>query len=390
MSGSLLSQEERSVLEFYVNRNISGAAYFNRARILILADQGLSQELIAVETGVSITRVRQMLRAFDREGLKLFPADLMALPPYYPDDPITRTGYVIMDRLLNKIESLETELVLSPSVLGVHEARKTMRRMRTALRLFAPYFPNLPLKKYRKRFRKAMRLMAPSRDTAVFLGKLENHVKTSEMSESLSEERLFAFEELNAYWQSKRIETDEKLSENLAQEKNQKLLSDCRLLLDSMSMASIEERQYVGKQSQGPIKTRHVAPLLMIEKITKARAFSDDLTAATPQTLHALRISMKELRYTLEFFQPIMGNSAANPIDTVKELLTHLGDLNDARVHLNMLLDTQSETASNAIALYTEVKEKELAQLMEEFKDKWLLFESPEWRLPLAQAMAVL
>lgn len=106
--------------------------------------------------------------------------------------------------------------------------------------------------------------------------------------------------------------------------------------------------------------------------------------------LHGLRIQTKELRYTLEFFQSLMGTSADNSIETVKELLIHLGDLNDARVHLRMLADTEGEDYSDAVRLYRGFKEAELARLIEEFKGLWRRFDNPEWRRHLAVATSIL
>jgi CHAD domain-containing protein len=390
MTGLLLSPQERLGLESYVGRNIKGAAYYNRANIVILADQGLSQEIIAVNTGVSISRVRQMLRAFDRDGVELFPVDMLVIPPFFPDDSITETSRHVMRGFLNKIESLEPELSHTTSVESVHETRKTIRRLRTALRLFAPYLPEKSANKYGKRFGKSMRRLGPSRDVAVFLAKLEIYMTESVATGSFTAEQKQAFDDLYDYWQDRKRQVDDKLRQYLAKGKFQRLLAGFQSFLETPLPATYAEENLAVEVISGPSKTRHLAPVMLLEKIAIARAFSDYLTDASAKKLHALRIEMKELRYSLEFFLPIMGNSASGPLEIVKDILTHLGDLNDARVHLQMLAKMEVEAHPIALAQYQKIKEIELAQLIAEFEDKWLLFDNPEWRQPLAEAMVAL
>ncbi len=323
-------------------------------------------------------------------GVELFPAEILVLPPYSPDDPITDTGHYIMAGLLDELISLESELSLSTSVESVHESRKTIRRMRTALQLFAPYFPEKPVNKYGKRFGKTMKRFGPSRDTAVFLNKLESYMIASEAAGLFTVEQQLAFENLYTHWQSKKFEADDKLRLYLSRGKFQKLLADFQSFLDTLPSTSNDEARFAAEEIIRPIKTRYVAPVILHKKIAIARAYSDYLAEATPKRLHVLRIEMKEFRYTLEFFQPIMGNTASGPLDTVKEILTILGDLNDARVQLQMLSKTQGETLSLAVALYEEAKKNELVQLMTEIEEKWLLFDNPDWRRLLGDAIAVL
>lgn len=46
-----------------------------------------------------------------------------------------------------------------------------------------------------------------------------------------------------------------------------------------------------------------------------------------PETLHALRIECKYLRYTLEFFQEVLDHSVAALIRQVIAVQDHLGEI---------------------------------------------------------------
>jgi adenylate cyclase len=71
------------------------------------------------------------------------------------------------------------------------------------------------------------------------------------------------------------------------------------------------------------------AQLRRLRKKTLALAAQADVDA--PETLHALRIGIKRLRYALEFFMPLAGRKP------MEKLLTHLTELQDALGQVNDL-----------------------------------------------------
>jgi CHAD domain-containing protein len=85
-----------------------------------------------------------------------------------------------------------------------------------------------------------------------------------------------------------------------------------------------------------------------------------------------------------------MGPSAAEAIETVKKLLIHLGDINDARIHLKMMASVKDEDLNTAVVLYQQAKEKELNGLTKDFPLLWIELENPEWRNQVALALAAM
>jgi transposase len=65
-----LSDEDRQALQLYVNTGIHAARSINRARILLLADTGLSDPSIAKRVGVCKATVFNMRRRYCTTGLK--------------------------------------------------------------------------------------------------------------------------------------------------------------------------------------------------------------------------------------------------------------------------------------------------------------------------------
>lgn len=63
------------------------------------------------------------------------------------------------------------------------------------------------------------------------------------------------------------------------------------------------------------------------------------------EKLHTLRIAFKELRYTLEFFQGILGNVIEHCIVLLKNIQDYLGDINDARIALEKMKEFRGANA---------------------------------------------
>ncbi len=380
----MLSAKERAKLSNFASERQVGAPYLRRARIVLLADRGATQEEIAAKLQIPITRVRQMLRAYKREGTNLFPDSIWSIAPFTADDAITDIARLIIADLVETLKQYEPDLGAETSVTAVHETRKTTRKMRTALRLFAPYFEADLLRRYRKRARKFMRRLGRSRDVAVLSLKLDNVVTESDAIGRFSQEERQMLNELANYWRDQQSLADERVRRYLKRGKYQRLLAD----LTAFGQGAIGESLLV--DAWMPVKTRHIAPVIIYQKLGNVRAMGDHLGDLQPERLHALRITCKELRYTLEFFQELLGPSAEQCIDVVKRVLTHLGDVNDARVHLRMLNDVQDPELAEGSVLYYEIVEEQLRSLRQGFPALWSEFDRQEWRDNLAAALAVL
>ena len=377
----MLAIEERRQLLKFVQKSAPGTPYLRRVRIILLDDEGATQESIAAELQVPITRVRQMLRAYKREGIGLFPESLWSSLTFRPEDQITNAARQIVAELVASLEIYEVQLSEESIVTAVHESRKTIRKMRTGLRLFEPYFENHLLRSYRKRARKFMRRLARSRDIAVFLLNLEASTVEGSDSQGLSDRDRLLLSELADYWRDRQFAADARVREYLSEGKYRQLLDDLNDFANGDSGQAVTDNE---------TSVAYISPVMIYQKLERVRTMGDRLGELQPEKLHALRITCKELRYTLEFFEGLLGPSAYECLETVKNLLLHLGDVNDARVHLQMIDQMERPDLDPAIALYRPVVEARLLQLQDDFPGKWAELNSSEWRERLAAAVAVL
>jgi CHAD domain-containing protein len=382
----MLSQDERELLQTFVDRSQPGTAYRRRVQILLLADDGQTPEAIATKLSIPIARVRQFIRVFNRERLNLFPTSLISpIQPYLSDELIAEAGRIVVAALVEKALSHEADLNAETDVFSVHETRKTCRRLRTAFRLYNPYFEPGLLMSYRKRLRKFMRRLGRSRDVAVFRIKLEQFMTEGLEIEGSSEIEERSFTAFDEYWREAHSKADERVRQYLAKGKYRSLLRDLDGFSHSIGMGATDVSEPIT-----PLQVRYIAPTLIYEKLAEVRAFDGYVEGASLKMFHTLRIRLKELRYTLEFFRPILGPSIAVVFPTLKRLLTHLGDLNDAWIALDLIEEVEGETLTPAAELYYRVKKAELETLVEDFPGLWSWFRGPEWRRVLAESIAVL
>jgi len=246
--------------------------------------------------------------------------------------------------------------------------------------LFNPFYDSKRLRRIQKRFRKFMRRLSRLRDYDVFLLKLERYMKEQSSWQSLSAGDQLAYTQLEQYWRESKRMVDRKAKEYLDKGKYRKLLHDLGVAISEFDEGAGNKR---GKSSVSKI-----APGLITEKVAAVHQFSDVTTELSLAQLHALRIQMKELRYTMEFFEPLMGQLAAPLIQVMKEMLTQLGDLNDARVHIAMLEGEEGCASNPAAAGYLLVLEGELARLRGEFPSRWAAFDQDSWREGLNAILA--
>jgi CHAD domain-containing protein len=126
------------------------------------------------------------------------------------------------------------------------------------------------------------------------------------------------------------------------------------------------------------------------------------------ERLHRLRIASKGLRYTLEYFQEVLGPEAKEAIKEIKGLQDHLGDLQDAVVASNLLRDfmtwgtwghtpTKEVTPPPAepivapgVAAYLAARQIEIQQLVDAFPHIWERIQSLNFGQLVAAALTTL
>ncbi len=108
------------------------------------------------------------------------------------------------------------------------------------------------------------------------------------------------------------------------------------------------------------VQVRHVLPSRILARFEAVRRYEvvfAQTEQATLEILHALRIDCKYLRYVLEFTRELLGPEGGVLIAQLKDLQDVLGDLNDADVARDMLLDLPKSMRNEAITAYVREQE---------------------------------
>lgn len=381
----------------------------SRAQIVLLMLEGRSPEEIAAATELSERTVQKWLKAWEADGLAIFPAEdgatgtsteevkpddsptlilAKALPP-----PPTKPGVSASDSLAEAARKTlyfqfhqmvlhQAEIDGENSVEGVHKMRVAIRRIRSAYRLFDGILTSDYYGKFPKRLKHTALLLGQVRDLDVFRIKTEAYITTALKDDRTSLTPLL----------------------ELVEEHHHEALNEVHAWLSDPRFSKFLTRFYGVIESPAPepmtkvglpnaTQVSHVLPRLIYTQWEAVQRFDSVIDHANATTLHALRIEFKRLRYTLEFFEEVLGPSLKTVIREIKAMQDHLGDLNDAEVAGVLLRDWQKSLKKadrSAVADYRTARETEAAQLKTGTAAAWANFNRPEVHEALAIAIAVL
>ena len=236
----------------------------------------------------------------------------------------------------------------------LHDMRVATRRMRAALRVFAPYLDAGVTKPVERGLRRTGRTLGAVRDLDVF------HEKTQRYLATLPEAQRGDLEPLLDVW----------------------------------------GRRY--EQAPRPHRVAHVLPAVLYDRAAAVWAYDDVIGGAdTPLVrFHRLRIAGKAMRYTFEFFEEVMGAKAKPLIKATKDMQDHLGDLQDAVVSCTILRNfltwgdweppdharqTMTMVVAPGVATYLATRQDELHHLVDTFPETWTAIRGESFSTRLAQ-----
>lgn len=299
--------------------------------------------------------------------------------PFGPSTGIAEAGRCALAQQLAVIEAHDSALRDQASATSVHETRKAIRRTRTLFKLLKPYFVAHTFRRYRRCLKNLMRPLGQARDLEVCLHKLQRFRQGAGLP-TAEVEALVALEQA---WQAEKSGADEAAR----QAARQPTYRDC-LAVYAVFTATAGAGLPAARNRFAPSQIGHLAPVHIYERLAAVRAFEGQIAAASTAELHQLRICFKELRYTLEFFSPVLGREIERILADLNGIQDHLGDLNDTQVALALLAGREELEA--AVQLYRGVQKAEMARLVDTFGPVWDTFNDAAWRRQLSAALSVL
>ena len=353
--GSLLPPAERPVHEAYAGGR---GARARRAAALLALDEGLTPAEAAARAGLSSRRVRYWLTRYRAEGAGIYGApqapaggdvraeglvaegvevlaeavnDKKKRPGILPVDTMAEAAVKTLRFHLARMLEHEAGTRLGEDPEELHVMRVSTRRLRMALRVFDGYLDRQALRPVLKGLRRTGRTLGAVRDLDVFQEKTQHYL------DALPPERAGDLDGLLAACRAERERQRERLVDYLDGGRYRAFVERFEELLDG----PLERLSARPPADPRPQRVAQVLPGVLYKDMAVAWAFEGQLGGLeTPlPRFHALRKGCKGLRYTLEFFEDVLGPGARPLIKKVKDLQDHLGDLQDAVVTSGVLRD---------------------------------------------------
>lgn len=197
------------------------------------------------------------------------------------------------------------------SVEGLHQLRVAFRRLEVALGAFGREFRQDWLEELRGRAKILLGRLSPARDLDVFTGKLLADPPKSGIRDGLPQLRARAESARDTAWEGVVL---------CISSPDFEMFADDVAALASSQLPLTRSRRL--PRTAERILDRKVWRVQRRAKVAKSKEEGD---------MHRLRIALKKLRYTAEFFAPLYGRKKVSRyLKKLRGLQNHLGDLNDA------------------------------------------------------------
>ena len=317
------------------------------------------------------------------------PKKKLKSPGVLPDDPMSEAGRKVLRFHFERMLAHEPGTRLGEDIEELHDMRVATRRMRSAFGVFSPYFDPDVLQPFFKGLRRTGRALGGVRDLDVFMEKAQRYRNT------LPEEEQSSLDPLLTDWKEQREAKRAQMLEYLDGKRYERFVRDFGEFLLTEGAGTLP----LPADKPVPHQVSHLVPGLIYNRYQVVRGYEAALDGAPIETLHALRIDFKRLRYSLEFFREVLGPEVEDTIKEVVIMQDHLGDLNDADVACSLLVGflagwvraAQRERINvSGVTRYLVAKQNDLRELIESFPEAWHNFNRPDVRRNLALAVSVL
>ncbi len=279
---------------------------------------------------------------------------------------------------------------LGDDIEHVHDIRVAVRRMRTALRLFGDYYRRGAIKRFQKDLRDTGRALGGVRDLDVFNREAMRYLRQQ------PKRRRRDLDPLLAHWRGQRETARLGLIAYLDGEPYRAFVQGFGEFVRSPG-AGVEP---VPDLEPERFLVRDVLSSTVWQRYETVRAYGRVFDRAPMATLHAWRIDCKYLRYTLEYFQSLLGPDASWLIGEVIALQDHLGDIQDAEVAQGILGDFMAQVDGQRngldevdlahVATYRTYRSDRQAALLAALPKTWARVDSARFRRRLASSLLAL
>ncbi len=326
--------------------------------------RGLSENArltVAVES-----KAERDLRALKRTKTAAFKAGRVSLPLGATAEDVFRISLMHCLRHLARNTPAVSQAC---DVEGLHQIRVSLRRLRAALEVFGPAFETKVLRELRAQAKFFGSAFGETRDLDVFATELLPRVEAATPGRA-------GIAELRKSLDAAR----EQSWAHCAARANSEAFT--RFLLDLAAAAEIRVWRHGAGPKQIAAFTRPAAELArsaLDMRERKARRRAKHLASLNTKQRHRLRIALKKLRYTAEFFAPLFAaKDVAKYLKKLSEAQDVFGAMNDAATvdhTLNHVLENapsgQSASSREGAALVEGWHLARVAPAWKDAKARW-------------------
>jgi CHAD domain-containing protein len=302
-----------------------------------------------------------------------------------PDMPMVEAGRLMLRMQLTQMLLNEFGARRGEDIEFVHHMRVATRRARAALELFGDYFTRKALRPLREGLHASGQALGRVRDLDVMLDKLNRS------RGQLPPEEAQELEPLASHWRQERLPAYEELLGWLDSPQYRKFIGDLSVFSEQPG-AGVRKKPRGRGARRVSTQVRHIMPPAILDRFAMVRgheAVLGDLQPPPEELLHPLRIDCKGLRYCLELVRHLLDLDGEKIIKQLKKLQDHLGDLNDAALARDTLLEMQSMGKDlPPIRKYLAEQVAIVERLCADFPRVWHAFIAPPNREVLMRAVA--
>lgn len=309
-----------------------------------------------------------------------------------PTDSMGLFGCRILFSQFSCMLSHEKGTIKGEDIEDVHDMRVAVRRMRAAAKVFEAYLNSGKLEPYLEGLKRTLRALGEVRDLDVFGEKAEKYLETLPPGHEHDLDPLFAV------LSEEREKARRNLINYLDSQKYSRFKKD---FADTLASPESLILQTTNKKCDAlPHRIMDVLPSILYARLADVYAYSEWVEGLylPIDRMHRLRIAAKGLRYTLEFFEGILGDDAKIMIEDLKNLQDHLGDLHDSIIAVDLLnsflktgewgsvenLKTPEKgglfEGMEGVEAYLKYREEELQTLLDTFPEAWGKIRNAEFR----------
>ena len=263
----------------------------------------------------------------------------------------------------------------------VHDMRVATRRMRSVFHLLGETYKPKVIRPFTKHLKTLADTLGAVRDLDVII----EHLNTYQISLDPAEQE--AMQGILNKLAKKRTKARKRLIATLDSKATQRFKQDFSVFLTTPQ--NIKNRS---KRKIVPYQVRHLAPILLHERLSAVRAYDTVIDQIKTRQFHPLRIEFKQLRYAVTFFQEVLGTSATTFIEELKTLQDYLGRLNDIATAQEIFTSFKNldQEQNDLVQRYLDALTSEAAEHQDKIVDVWEHFLTRGVQRKLSDAILIL